>query len=287
VVESRWAALRGPDHELAGFMEVNRDVTARRAAEREARWKTAEVQALNESLERQIEQRTEHLERANRNLESFAYSVAHDLRTPLRGMSGFAEALVEDYHDCLDEAGRDYAGRIQMASQRMATLIDDLLHLARVSRAEITPEPVNLSEEAAVICEQLRAADPVRQAQITIQPGIVVSADRGLIRLVLGNLLENAWKFTATQEEARIEFGTAVVGDGTCCCVVRDNGVGFDPAYAHKLFQPFQRLHVASDFPGTGIGLASVRQIVERHGGRAWAESTAGTGASFYFSLST
>jgi len=286
VVESRWVARPGPTGEVE-FIEVNRDITARKAAEREAQWNTEEVQGLNEDLKTQIEQRTEHLERANRNLESFAYSIAHDLRTPLRGMSGFAEALAEDYSDVLDEAGRDYAARIQTASQRMAALIDDLLQLAQVSRAEITPEPVDLSEEAGVICEQLRAADPGRQADITIQPGIVVSADRSLIRLVLGNLLENAWKFTAGRESARIEFGSVMAGDGTRCCVVRDNGAGFDPAYAHKLFQPFQRLHAASDFPGTGIGLASVRQIIERHGGRAWAESTAGTGASFYFSLST
>jgi signal transduction histidine kinase len=193
---------------------------------------------------------------------------------------------VEDYGDRLGPGGRDYAERIEAASQRMAVLIDDLLHLSRVSRAEMTPETVDLSAEATAICGRLGATDPGRRVAISIQPDVVVSADRSLIRTVLMNLLENAWKFTAGRAEARIEFGTVATSDpGGMCCYVRDNGAGFDPAYTHKLFQPFQRLHTAAEFPGAGIGLASVRQIIERHGGRTWAEGSPDGGATFYFTL--
>jgi PAS domain S-box-containing protein len=284
-VESRWAAQRLPDGTLTGFLEVNRDITAKKAAERELLQKSAQVQALNQTLERQVQQRTQHLEQANRNLEAFAYSVAHDLRTPLRAMSGFAEALVEDYSDGLGDTGREYAERIQAASQRMAALIDDLLHLSRVSRTEITPEPVDLSTEAAAICDRLRAVDPARHVSVTIQPGVVVRADHDLIRTALESLLHNAWKFTSERADACVEFGTVAAGLGEVCCFVRDNGTGFDPAYVHKLFQPFQRLHAATEFPGSGVGLASVRQIIERHGGQVRAEGTIGGGATFYFTL--
>jgi PAS domain S-box-containing protein len=224
--------------------------------------------------------------RANKNLEEVTYSLAHDLRTPLRALSGFAEALVEDYGGILGDTGREYAGRIEAASQRMAILIDDLLHLSRVSRAEIELEPVDLSAEAAAIIGELRAEDPGRRIGTAIQPGVLVTADRKLIRIALKNLLDNAWKFTARCADACIEFGTVPAADAAVCCFVRDNGAGFDPAYTGKLFQPFQRLHPATDSPGTGIGLASARQIIERHGGRTWAEGTVGGGATFYFTLS-
>ena len=246
-----------------------------------------EVRTLNAELEARVALRTAELERVNKNLEAFTYSVAHDLRTPLRALSGFSAALVEDYGDRLDETGRGYAGSIMAASERMAALIDDLLLLSRVSRAGMNLEPVDLSAEAAAIAGELRSGEPGRQVRFTIEDGIRVIADRSLIRTVLQNLLENAWKFTAHREGAVIEFATAATAaeEGMVCCYVRDNGAGFDPAYAAKLFQPFERLHDAAEFAGTGIGLASVARIIERHGGRTWADGAVGQGASFYFTL--
>ena len=285
IVDSRWASQRAADGTLLGFLEINRDVTARKAAEQEVLRKSADLEALNASLEEQVRQRTLYLERANRNLEAFTYSVAHDLRTPLRAISGFAEALVEDYADKLHDEGRDYAGRIEAASQRMAELIDSLLHLSRVTRAEITLAPVDLSAEVTAICEELQAEDPGRQVRITIQPEVVATADHDLIRTVLENLLQNAWKFTSKRPDACIEFGTRDGEHGEACCFIRDNGAGFDQAYAEKLFQPFQRLHSATEYPGTGIGLASVQRIIERHSGRVWAEGAVGSGATFHFTL--
>ena len=252
---------------------------------RRLRQASKEVRSLNATLEQQVQQRTIHLERANEDLEAFTYSVAHDLRTPLRGISGFAEALAEDYGDRLDETGREYAARVQAGCARMATLIDDLLHLSRVARAEMNLQDVDLSAEVTAICDQLRARDPGRQVRVTVQDGVRVTADRALIRSALEDLLDNAWKFTARRDGAAIEFATTPVGDAPICCYVRDNGAGFDPAYAGKLFQPFQRLHDASEFPGTGIGLASVRRIIERHGGRTWAEGAVDGGATIYFTL--
>jgi signal transduction histidine kinase len=253
---------------------------------RRLRRATKEILSLNANLEQQVQHRTIHLERANKNLEAFAYSVAHDLRTPLRGISGFTEALVEDYGDRLDETGREYAGRVQAGCVRMATLIDDLLHLSQVTRAEMNLQDVDLSAEVTAICDQLRARDPGRQVRVTVQEGVRVTADRTLIRSALDNLLDNAWKFTAHRDGAAIEFATTPVGDAPICCYVRDNGAGFDPAYVGKLFQPFQRLHDADEFPGTGIGLASVRRIIERHDGRIWAEGAVDGGATIYFTLS-
>ena len=244
-----------------------------------------EIRSLNANLEQQVQHRTIHLERANKNLEAFAYSVAHDLRTPLRGISGFAEALAEDYGDRLDETGREYAARVQAGCARMATLIDDLLRLSQVTQAEMNLQDVDLSAEVTAICDQLRARDPGRQVRVTVQEGVRVTADRALIRSALENLLENAWKFTARRDGAAIEFATAPVGDAPVCCYVRDNGAGFDPAYVGKLFQPFQRLHNVDEFPGTGIGLASVRRIIERHNGRTWAEGAVDGGATIYFTL--
>jgi signal transduction histidine kinase len=244
-----------------------------------------EILSLNASLEQQVLQRTIHLERANQNLEAFAYSVAHDLRTPLRGISGFADALAEDYGDRLDETGRDYAGRVQAGCVRMATLIDDLLDLSQVTRAKMHLQDVDLSAEVTASCDRLRARDPGRQVRVTVQEGVRVTADRALIRSAVDNLLENAWKFTGRRDDAAIEFATVPVGDAPICCYVRDNGAGFDPVYVGKLFQPFQRLHDADEFPGTGIGLASVRRIIERHGGQTWAEGSVDGGATIYFTL--
>ena len=228
----------------------------------------------------------EELERVNRNLASFAYSIAHDLRTPLRALAGFSAALIEDCGDGLGEVGRGYAERIEAASEQMSALIDDMLHLSGVSRAVMNLQAVDLGAEAASIAEQLRRDNPERSVRFTIQQPAWVLADLVLVRTVLENLLGNAWKFTASRDDASIEFGTKPAGeDGHVCCYVRDNGVGFDFAYVNKLFRPFQRLHKASEFPGTGVGLASVRQIVERHGGQAWAEGAVGEGATFYFTL--
>jgi signal transduction histidine kinase len=245
----------------------------------------AEVRVLNDELEARVEQRTAELGRANKSLEAFAYSVSHDLRGPLRALSGFSEALVEEFADVLGETGRDYATRIQTASERMSTLIDDLLRLSRVSRTGMNVGPVNLSAEVASIAEELRSAEPERLVRFIIQDGVWVAADPVLIGTVVRNLLENSWKFTARRVDASIEFAAAATGDAGIRCLVRDNGAGFDPAYAAKLFQPFERLHSAAEFPGSGIGLASVQRIIERHEGRVWAEGGVDQGATFYFTL--
>jgi PAS domain S-box-containing protein len=254
------------------------DLTAQRHAE-------AQVRLLNAELEARVEQRTAELLRVNKNLEAFTYSVSHDLRSPLRALSGFSEALIEECGDALGETGRGYAARIQAASERMGDLIDDLLHLSRVSRAGMKLARVDLSAEAAAIADELRSHEPGRRVRFAIQGGVWVTADRALIRTVMQNLIENAWKFTARRDDAAIEFATTPVQDAPVCCYVRDNGAGFDPAYTDKLFQPFERLHDAADFPGTGIGLASVQRIIERHGGRTWADGAIGGGATFYFTL--
>jgi PAS domain S-box-containing protein len=262
------SAIRDDDGTLIGTSAIGRDISEQLRAE-------AELRA-----------RMDDLERANQNLETFTYSVSHDLRAPLRSLSGFSAALVEDCADDLGADGRDYAARIQAASGRMAALIDDLLRLSRVWRTEIQDvQAVDLSAEVAHIAEDLQRGAPDRRVRFTIQDAVRVPADRVLIRSVLENLVGNAWKFTSRRENASIEFGTMPIGDAPVCCYVRDNGAGFDPAYADKLFSPFERLHTVAEFPGTGVGLASVRQIVERHGGHVWAEGAVGEGATFYFTL--
>ena len=254
------------------------DLTRQRQAE-------DQVRTLNAELEERVKQRTAELERMNSSLESFAYTISHDLRAPLQAMSGFSEALLEEYGGVLDETGHTYVTRIHAASGRMSTLIEDLLRLSRESRATTSLRPVDLSAEVADVADELRMAEPGRQVRILVQDGVWVSADRTLIRTVVQNLMGNAWKFTARRQAAVIEFSAVTGADGLVRCQVRDNGAGFEAASADKLFQPFQRLHSFGDFPGTGIGLASVRQVIERHGGRAWAEGTLGEGATFYFTL--
>jgi light-regulated signal transduction histidine kinase (bacteriophytochrome) len=226
-----------------------------------------------------------HRERASESQENFIYAVSHDLRAPLRALSGYSGILLEEYGAVLGEEGRGYAERIVAVSEQMGQLLDYLLQVSRISRAELHLQPVDLGGEAARIAEDLQRAEPRRSVCFTIEKPVPALADHRLIRTVLQNLLDNAWKFTSGRDDASIEFGTAPSGDAAVCCYVRDNGVGFDSAYAGKLFQPFQRLHAARDFPGTGTGLASVRQIVERHGGRVWAEGAVGAGATFYFTL--
>jgi PAS domain S-box-containing protein len=239
---------------------------------------------LNEGLEQRVAERTRMLEAANRELEAFSYSVSHDLRAPLRGIDGFSQLLERKYGTLLDETGRDYLRRVQQASKRMGELIDDLLQLSRVSRIELIRETVDLSRVAGEVLEDLRARNPERQVEFEIETGIMAHVDGRLIRVVLENLLGNAWKFTARQARPRIEFGRRML-DGRMVYYVRDNGAGFDMRYVDKLFGAFQRLHRAEDFEGTGIGLATVQRIVNRHGGRVWAEAEVDKGATFYFAL--
>jgi PAS domain S-box-containing protein len=231
--------------------------------------------------------RVKDLERTSQSLESFIYAVSHDLRAPLRALNGYSGVLLEDFGGLLGEEGRGYAERIVAVSEQMGQLLDYLLQVSRISRSELHPQQVDLGSEAARIAEEIQRRDPSRRVCFAIEKPVQAWADSALIRTVLENLLDNAWKFTSGRDNASIEFGTAPSGDAAVCCYVRDNGAGFDPAYADKLFQPFQRLHPVRDFPGTGTGtgLASVRQIVELHGGHVWAEGAVGAGATFYFTL--
>jgi PAS domain S-box-containing protein len=226
----------------------------------------------------------EATELANRELEAFSYSVAHDLRTPLRGIDGFSQALLEDYSGKLDEKARHYLHRVRQSTNHMAQLIDSLLSLARIARDELRREPVDLSELARATAERLSAAQPERSVQFRITDGLRGTGDGRLLGLVLDNLLGNAWKFTQAEPQACIEFG-ATDEDGQCVFLVRDNGAGFDMAFASKLFGVFQRLHTTDEFEGTGIGLATVQRIIQRHGGRVWAEGKVGRGATFHFTL--
>jgi light-regulated signal transduction histidine kinase (bacteriophytochrome) len=243
--------------------------------------------ALEESrkdLETRVEQRTAQLQAANRELEAFAYSVSHDLRAPLRAIEGFSHILLTKYGGVVDETGQDYLRRVRAASQRMGELIEDLLSLSRVSRSELKREDVNLSDLARTVAAELSQRSPGRSVQFVIAPHVVTHADPHLLRVVLENLLGNAWKFTSKRDQACIEFG-AETRDGKLVCFVRDNGAGFDMAFADRLFGAFQRLHSTAEFPGNGIGLASVKRIIHRHGGQVWAEGAVDQGATFYFSL--
>jgi two-component system sensor histidine kinase/response regulator len=226
------------------------------------------------------------LEAANKELESFSYSVSHDLRAPLRSIDGFSQALLEDYADKLDEEGKDHLQRVRASTQRMAELIDDMLNLSRMTRSEMRLEAVNLSTVAKTVAAELQRSQPERRVEFVIAEGVVANGDSGLLRVVLENLIGNAWKFTGKHLEAKIEFGLAVQ-NGNSAYFVRDNGSGFDMAYAGKLFGAFQRLHDAREFPGTGVGLATVQRVIHRHGGQVWAESEVEKGATFYFTLST
>ena len=231
----------------------------------------------------------DHAERAlhdaNRELESFSYSVSHDLRAPLRSIDGFSQALVEDIGEHLPDEARSHLDRIRHATRRMGRLIDDLMALSKVGRAEMSRERVDLSDVAEQVVAELRRQQPARQIAVTIAPGLTARADAPLVRLAMQNLIENAWKFTSRRDLSTIEIGQTRDGERGPAFFVRDNGAGFDPEYSHKLFGPFQRLHAVSEFPGTGIGLATVQRIVHRHGGRVWAEGRIDGGACFYFTL--
>ena len=239
-----------------------------------------EIKQNEESLSRYAHQ----LEASNKELESFSYSVSHDLRAPLRSITGFSTILLEDYSDKLDNEGKLYLKKISDSGELMGQLMDDLLKLSRVTRSDLNLEKLDLSDMARKIVDELRNEDPKRKVKVTIAPNMTANGDKNLLGLVLQNLLGNAWKYSSKTSEPRIEIGTAA-HNGKRAYFVRDNGVGFDMTYADKLFQPFQRLHKATEFAGTGIGLATVQRIIRRHGGQVWAEGKVGGGATFYFTL--
>ena len=250
-----------------------------------ARQNAKSDRSMKADLERRVSERTAELESANQELEAFSYSVSHDLRAPLRAIDGFSQAVIEDYADRLDEHGKDYLNRVRAATQRMGLLIDDMLALSRVTRAEMRHETVDLSALAAEVFAELQKSEPARKVIWDIEPGLTGVGDERLLRMALVNLLGNAWKFTSRKEQPRIEFGATLNADGTTEFFVRDNGTGFDMAYADKLFGVFQRLHSAAEFPGTGVGLAIVQRIIHRHGGKVRGVGIPDQGATFYFTL--
>lgn len=245
-----------------------------------------ELREANQNLEERVKTRTADLTATNKELEAFSYSVSHDLRAPLRSIDGFSRILIEDCHMKLDEEDLDNLMRVRAASQRTGQLIDDLLQLSRLTRTEMLQESVDLSKLVRQVADGLQQAEPQRRVKFVIEPNLIATADKNLIRILLQNLLGNAWKFTGRNDEAKIEFGR-VIQEGDPAFYVRDNGAGFDMTYAHKLFGAFQRLHSADEFPGTGIGLATVQRVILRHGGRVWAESKLNQGTTFYFTLPT
>ncbi|MBI4795844.1 MAG: hypothetical protein HY790_08425 [Deltaproteobacteria bacterium] len=275
-VQERTAAL------ITANNSLQKEIGERQRAEKE-------ILELNQRLKerlREIMEKKVQLEAANKELESFSYAVSHDLRAPLRIIDGFSQALREDCSDKLDSQGQDYLMRILRNTQRMEELIDSLLVLSRLTRREMRREKVDLGEIAQKLTDNLRESDPQRQVEMVIAPGLEGEGDPSMLRVVLENLLDNAWKFTGKKAEARIEVGALPKKDGPRVFYVRDNGAGFDMAFKDKLFGAFQRLHGKDEFPGNGVGLATVQRIIHRHGGRVWAEGAVDQGAVVYFTLS-
>jgi len=262
---------------LWGFAKITRDLTEAKRAEEE-------IARLNADLERRVHARTAELEAANAELEAFSYSVSHDLRAPLRAIDGFSHALMEDCQEQLPPAAEDYLRRIAAATRRMSDLIDGLLDLSRVSRAEMRWQEVDLAAMARQVAEGLQRSDPRRRVEWVIPESLTARGDPRLLRVVLDNLIGNAWKFSGGKQTAQVGIGLRTNGEGRAYFVA-DDGAGFDMAYAGKLFGAFQRLHSEREFEGTGIGLATVRRVINRHGGRIWAESEPGRGATFFFTL--
>lgn len=279
-VTSHATTFEGREARLVVVRDIGPELRAERYEER----RRAELQRLAGELERRVAERTAELTDLNRELEGFTYSVSHDLRAPLRAIDGFSLALLEDGGAALDERGRHYLDRVRAASRRMAMLIDDLLALSRVSRAELARRKVDLAEIARGVLKELEELEPERAVEVVVPRSLPVAADRNLMTVLLHNLLTNAWKFTARTEGARIELAVERQ-DGEMAYTVRDNGAGFDMRYAEQLFVPFQRLHSVEEFPGTGVGLATVQRIVRKHGGRVWAKGQVGRGAAFHFTL--
>ena len=251
---------------VKGMIGYSMDISARKQAELDAHRKAVELQA------------------SNKELEAFAYSVSHDLRTPLRAIDGFSNMLLVDYADRIDDTGKEYLYRIRAGAMRMSQIIDDLLNLSRFTRVKLNPQTLNLSQMAVDVVSKLREQDPERVVGVDIADGLVVKGDKGLLNVVLENLLNNAWKYTSKTEDARIEF-SSFLQEGARVFCVRDNGAGFNMQYADKLFGVFQRMHSDKEFPGIGIGLATVQRVIKRHGGKIWAEAEPDKGASFYFTL--
>jgi PAS domain S-box-containing protein len=276
--EDTWiSAVRDDEGRIVHYIAVKEDVTEKRQLEDERA-------RLNETLEQRVAQRTEQLSAMVRELEAFSYSVSHDLRTPLRSIHGFASLMSEACADCVNSEAQDCLARIRRASVRMGDIIDDLLDLSRISRSRLQPVAVDLSAVARAVLDDLAERDPARAVRVDIAPGMLVTGDAGLLRLAMENLIGNAWKFTAGRQPAEISIGLQE-DEGEAAVFVRDNGAGFDMQYANKLFLPFQRLHKPEEFEGNGIGLATVKKIINLHGGRLWAESLVGKGAVFHFTL--
>ena len=269
--------IKDPAGTITHFVAVQEDVTERKRAE-------DEIRILNQELEQRVSERSAQLEAANRELETFSHSVSHDLRAPLRAIDGFGKALQEEYAHTLDAQGQHYLERVLAGTQQMGQLIDALLSLSRVSRMELHHDAVDLSALAQAIAASFREREPQRRAMFVIAAGLHADGDARLLRVVLENLVGNAWKYTGKHAQARIELGV-IEQNGAPVYFVRDDGAGFDMAYAGKLFGAFQRLHSDGEFPGTGIGLATVQRVIHRHGGRIWAEGVVEGGATFYFTL--